>query len=72
MGDMVDHLFPLLKHVKHFLLRNKWPSKERIANISTPILFLMSEKDELVPYAHMDELYIQASKAKIKHKVNPP
>jgi predicted alpha/beta hydrolase len=69
MGDMVDHLFPLLRHVKHYLLRNKWPSKERIANINIPILFLMSEKDELVPYAHMDNLYILASKARLRHKV---
>jgi predicted alpha/beta hydrolase len=69
MGDMVDHLFPPLKHVKHILLRNKWPSQHRIANISTPILFFMSEKDELVPYAHMDNLYISSTKTRFKHKV---
>jgi hypothetical protein len=69
MGDMVDQIFPLLKHVKHFLLRNNWPSGTRIPNINTPILFLMSEKDELVPYAHMDNLFVLAAKAKFKHKV---
>jgi fermentation-respiration switch protein FrsA (DUF1100 family) len=68
MGDMVDHLFPIVKNVKFFLLKNKWPTKDRIKNISYPILFMMSEKDELVPYLHMEELYNTAKHAIFKQK----
>lgn len=48
MGDMVDHLFPYFKNIKSYLLNNKCPSKDKIHIISFPIIFLMSEKDELV------------------------
>ena len=68
MGDMVDHIFPYLRRVKYFLLRNKWPSKERIKNLKYPIFFISSEKDEIVPSGHMEELYTMASKAAFKQK----
>jgi fermentation-respiration switch protein FrsA (DUF1100 family) len=68
MGDMVDHLFPFLKRFKNFLLRNKWPSNERIKNLDYPILFISSEKDELVPCKHMDHLFNISTKSKFKHK----
>jgi hypothetical protein len=43
MGEMVDHMFPIFKHFKNYMLTNHWPSKERIKNIKTPILFLMGK-----------------------------
>ncbi len=69
MGDIVDHLLPLLKYVKNLVLKNKWPSGERIINISVPILFVISEHDELIPYSHMEKLYKIASNSRFKHKV---
>lgn len=68
MGDMVDHLFPFLKRFKNFLLKNKWPSQDRIKNLHYPILFISSEQDELVPCKHMDHLFNISSRAKYKHK----
>lgn len=67
MGDMVDHLFPALKRIKSFLLKNHWPSRDRIKNLKYPILFISSEKDELVPPVHMQELYKSASNATYKN-----
>jgi fermentation-respiration switch protein FrsA (DUF1100 family) len=68
MGDMVDHLFPLFKYIKGLLLKNKWPSKDRIKNIALPMLFLLSENDELVPYKHMEDLYAISVNAPSKQK----
>jgi len=68
MGDMVDHLFPMVKNFKRFLLKNNWPSKSKIKNVSLPILFISSSNDELVPFHHMELLYSLASKAIFKQK----
>ncbi len=69
MSDLIDRIFPFLKHVKKFLLKNHWPSKNRIKNINIPILFFMSAKDELIPIEHMKELYSRAESAKFKSKL---
>lgn len=68
MGDMVDHIFPIIKHVKSILLKNKWESKDRIKFIRNPILFFSSERDELVPFHQMEELYTLAKLAVFKQK----
>jgi fermentation-respiration switch protein FrsA (DUF1100 family) len=68
MGDMVDHLFPALKSIKSLLLTNHWPSRDRIKNLKYPILFISSEKDELVPAVHMEELFKSATSATFKNK----
>jgi len=68
MPDMVDQIFPFLKHVKNILLTNHWPSKDRIKNLEYPIYFISSERDELVPFAHMEELFTLATKAAFKNK----
>lgn len=68
MGDMVDKLFPFIKNIKHLLLTNKWPSKDRVKNLKYPILFFSSEHDEIVPSSHMDELYNTAKNAVFKQK----
>ncbi|KAH8553261.1 Alpha/Beta hydrolase protein [Umbelopsis sp. PMI_123] len=44
-------------YVAKYLLWNRWPTKERIAHISCPVLFLSSAKDEIVPPEHMETLY---------------
>ena len=67
--DLVDKLFPFLSYLKNFMLRNKWLSRDLIGKIEDPILFIMSEKDEIVPYEHMTKLYDLAVKSKNKQKV---
>lgn len=54
--DMIDVVFPLLKYVK-FLSSNEWNTVTAISKIKIPILFLAGMKDELVPHAHMVQLY---------------
>ena len=66
---MVDHILPSVKYIKNYLLNNHWSSDKRICNITCPIMFFISEKDELVPPQHMDELYNLSLKAKFKKKV---
>ena len=53
--DMVKILFPPLSHLQ-FLHRNFWPSKLRILTIDTPILFIRSLRDEIVPTEQMKQL----------------
>lgn len=68
MSDLIDKIFPFLKQVKNLLLKNHWPSKERIKQLKVPILFLMSAKDELIPIEQMHELYAKSENAKFKSK----
>ncbi len=68
MSDLVDRIFPFLKQVKNLLLKNHWPTKDRIKNLNVPILFFMSAKDELIPIEHMQNLYAKAENAKFKSK----
>lgn len=62
---MVKVLFPPLAHLK-FLHRNFWPSKERIGEIETPILFVRCMKDEIVPTEQMEELIRLAERPRVK------
>ena len=68
MSDLIDKIFPFLKQVKNLLLKNHWPTKEKIKHLKVPILFLMSAKDELIPIEQMNELYTKAENAKFKSK----
>jgi hypothetical protein len=70
MGEMVDHIMPAVKHIKHLLLNNHWESYIRIASIKDPIMFFVSENDELVPPKHAEKLFELATNAKFKNKVN--
>jgi len=70
ISNMVDHILPSVKYIKNYLLNNHWNSDKKIGNISYPIMFIISEKDELVPPNHMHILYNLAEKAKYKQKVN--
>ena len=68
LGELIDKIFPFLKHIKSFMLKNHWPSINRIGEINTPILFYMSGMDELIPLEHMQRLYSKANSAKFKSK----
>jgi len=68
ISSLVDTIMPFVKYFKTFLLKNFWPSVERIPKIKVPILFLISENDELIPRNHMEELHNAAVLAKFKTK----
>ena len=60
IDDMIDVLLvpiiPPLRYLKTLSV-NKWPSVSTISTVSTPILFISSGRDEIVPKTHMDILY---------------
>jgi len=68
MPDLIDKIFPFLKHLKFLLLKNFWPTIDRIKFIDIPMLFFMSAKDELIPLEQMEQLYLKAQNAKFKSK----
>ena len=57
---MVDHIFPFLKYFKWLVLRNYWPSIERIKKIRVPIMIISGTADTLVPPPMLKTLYNQA------------
>lgn len=63
LPKMLPVLMPSLSKLK-FLVRDKWRSEVNITKVppTTPILFLSGAQDEIVPPAHMKELY-ELSKA---------
>ncbi len=66
MGSMVDQHMAHLKWFKSFLLRNKWPSIDRIVKVTRPVLFIYGEKDEIIDNRNMLELYKAAEKTAYK------
>jgi fermentation-respiration switch protein FrsA (DUF1100 family) len=61
VADIALVLYPFLRLLRPLLKRpllvSSWPSKERIGAVAVPILFVSGEKDELIPPAHMRELF---------------
>ncbi|CAK63677.1 unnamed protein product (macronuclear) [Paramecium tetraurelia] len=68
MGDMVDVIFPKLRFFKSLLLNNRWLSIQKVGQITQPILFIYSMKDEIVPVQHMAQLQNAAQRAKFIEK----
>ena len=66
LGDLVDVMFPFLKHFRKYLLKAKFETINIIGKIKRPILFCRSEKDELIPKIQMDTLYNSAKGALFK------
>ena len=54
---------PLVRDLVPMLIRSKWETKNRIGDISLPILFISGLKDELVPPSHMRHLHDSAKAA---------
>ncbi|KAI8368183.1 Alpha/Beta hydrolase protein [Radiomyces spectabilis] len=57
--DMVKAMYPRYTPyplIAKYFLWNHWRSESVITQVKAPILFLSSEKDEIVPYAHMQKL----------------
>ncbi|OMJ93573.1 hypothetical protein SteCoe_3408 [Stentor coeruleus] len=57
LPELVDHLMPKIAWMKSLILRNYWPSIQRLPFVNCKILFIAGVKDELIPHAHMLELY---------------
>jgi len=57
MGSMIDQHATHLKYFKPFILRNIWPSINRIAKIERPILFIYGERDEIIATKNMLDLH---------------
>lgn len=53
---MVQALFPTLSLLGKPLLTNRWETKEIIAKVEQPILFIRTKNDEIVPDSQMDVL----------------
>mmetsp|Transcript_6304 Transcript_6304/g.9274 ORF Transcript_6304/g.9274 Transcript_6304/m.9274 type:complete len:483 (+) Transcript_6304:27-1475(+) len=64
---MVDVIFPFLSSpfLKELLLRNKWDSETIATKVKVPILYIVGEKDEIVPTSHGKELYERSLKSSI-------
>jgi pimeloyl-ACP methyl ester carboxylesterase len=57
-------LFSWLGVLKSLVLRIYWPSNERIASVTAPVLFICGTHDEIVPHEHSKLLYDLATAAK--------
>jgi pimeloyl-ACP methyl ester carboxylesterase len=64
LPDLIPHVLPLFKHLT-FLCRQRWPSKDRIAQIDdrVRVLIVSGEVDQLIPPSHSQRLYELAKKA---------
>jgi pimeloyl-ACP methyl ester carboxylesterase len=61
ISEMVDAVFPFLRVVKNYVLTINWPSHENVTSITSPILFLAGENDELVPPVQMKQVHVRAT-----------
>lgn len=50
--DMATSMIPALKYFIKVpgILRNKWETKKHLESIKTPLLFIKSTQDEIVPH----------------------
>jgi hypothetical protein len=64
--ELVDVIFPVLRHFKALVLRINWPTVSLIPRLQHPMLFISGERDELVPRAMMVRLHNAATGAEFK------
>jgi fermentation-respiration switch protein FrsA (DUF1100 family) len=69
LSDMVDELFVIAKYFKWLILRNHWSSIELVPSIQTPILYIVGDKDELVPSIMTHKLHDASTSSKLLRKV---
>lgn len=73
IADMLDALFFTgASWLASPLLRMQWLSKETIATLKLPLLFLSSGRDEIVPSSHMRRLFELATAAPARGFVDFP
>lgn len=63
ISHMVDHLLPVLKPIKMFVLKIGWNSLDIVGELQLPILYLAGSADTLVPHWHMLQLAKQSLKS---------
>ena len=63
---MVNHIFPFLKYFKWLVLRNYWPSIDRIKNIRVPMMLISGTADTLVPPPMLKTLFNEANQSAYK------
>ena len=66
ISSLVNTLFPLLSPLKPLILRLDWPAVQRIALVTCPLLLLSGQLDEVVPAAHMQDLFDAAVRSRSK------
>ena len=69
IDDMVDKIFPYVSFFKRWILRNHWRTIDLVGKLSVPILFIIAQKDELVPPEMSERLYNKASLSEKKFRV---
>jgi len=47
--DMADAIIPIVKKFEKHVVTEPWNTKEIVKDIECPILFISSEKDEMIP-----------------------
>jgi pimeloyl-ACP methyl ester carboxylesterase len=57
ISTMVDQLMPMIAPLKFLVLRMDWSNEKIAPMITTPVLYLAGDRDELVPHDHMHHLY---------------
>jgi len=57
ISKMVDRIMPWVAPMKFLILRIGWESERIAPTLSLPVLYLAGDRDELVPFSHMKELY---------------
>ncbi|KAF0700393.1 Aste57867_9098 [Aphanomyces stellatus] len=66
ISTMVDQVMPIFTFVKPLVLAIDWNNARRIPHVTLPLLFVAGERDELVPHAHMQQLYAMATKSSLR------
>ena len=69
IDGMVDKIFPYVSAFKGLILCNHWKSIDIIDKVTCPILFIIADKDELVPPVMNYELFEKATSAARKDRV---
>lgn len=68
IADMGAELYPWLPI--RWLTRTRYDNLSRISQISSPLLIIHSEDDELVPFHHSQRLFERASSPKYFYRLN--
>jgi len=68
IADIGKHYYPYLP--TSVLARIKYPSKNRISNVKSPVLVIHSLNDEIIPYENGKQLFQAANEAKTFLEIN--
>ena len=66
ISEIADQLYPFVKPVKDYLLRNFWHSDKLAPEIRVPVQYVTGDKDEIIPTVMTHQLYNLTTKAAFK------